>query len=276
MTRDRHPVPAPLAEILTTIGPCAVAVSGGVDSLTLAAAVARTAGDLLCVHATSPAVPHEATARTRALAARHGWPLRVLDAEEFANPHYRANGPDRCYHCKSHLYDAIRRDAPERTILSGTNQDDLSDIRPGLRAAAERGVRHPFVEAGLNKAAVRALATALGLGQVATLPSAPCLSSRIETGLSVESSDLALADAVERWMRARLAPSVVRCRIRRGGRLVVELDTETLRQLADTDRQALLQDLERQAPMWRVTLEPYVMGGATRISDSAPYGEAAE
>ncbi|KAA5605993.1 adenine nucleotide alpha hydrolase [Roseospira marina] len=261
MTRDGAPVPHALATVLRAVSPCAVAVSGGVDSLTLAAAAARVGVDLLCVHATSPAVPAEATARTRALAAAHGWSLIVLDSGEFADPRYRRNGADRCYICKGHLYDAAAHAAPGRTILSGTNFDDLNDIRPGLTAAGERGVRHPFVEAGLDKAAVRALAAALGLGDVATLPAAPCLSSRIETGLRVEAEDLALAHTVEGWIRDWLRPQTVRCRVRRAG-LVVELDAAALDALDVGGRTALLAGLRVRAPGRPVTLARYAMGSA--------------
>ncbi|MBB4266473.1 adenine nucleotide alpha hydrolase [Roseospira visakhapatnamensis] len=254
-------VPAGLAVALAEESPYAVAVSGGVDSLTLAAAVGALGADLLCVHATSPAVPAEATARTRLLASARGWPLRVVDAGEFADPRYRANGLDRCYHCKSHLYDAVARVAPGRVILSGTNRDDLCDVRPGLRAAGERGVRHPFVEAGLDKAAVRALAAALGLGAVATLPAAPCLSSRVEIGLRVDAADLALAHTIERMVRARLTPRTVRCRVRRTG-LVVELDTATLDALDADARRALIAAVRMRAPGRPVALAPYIMGGA--------------
>ena len=103
------------------------------------------------LHAVSPAVPPHATARVRAHAERHGWALTVADAGEFDDPRYRANPVDRCYFCKSNLYDRIRS-VTEGTVASGTNLDDLGDYRPGLKAAAERGVVHPFVEAGIDKA----------------------------------------------------------------------------------------------------------------------------
>jgi len=263
MTFVGGPIPPRLAGILAEASPCAIAVSGGVDSLTLATAAARTGADVLYVHATSPAVPADATSRTRTLARNQGWTLRILETGEFQDPRYRANAGDRCFHCKRHLYAAIADEAPGRTILSGTNVDDLSDIRPGLEAARLRGVRHPFVEAGLDKGAVRALARALGLGDVANLPAAPCLSSRIETGLRVKRADLALAHAIECWVRVRLNPATVRCRVRATG-LVVELDDQTLDALSPGARQTLLAALMRFAPGRPISLAPYVMGGATR------------
>ena len=131
--------------------------------MTLALLAGRRLGaESAMFHAVSPAVPPEATERVRAFAAREGWRLTVLDAGEFADPAYRANPANRCFYCKTNLYGALaaRTDA---TLLSGTNLDDLGDWRPGLKAAEEHGVRHPFVEAGIDKAGVRAIAASAGL-----------------------------------------------------------------------------------------------------------------
>lgn len=196
----------------------AIAVSGGVDSMTLAHFAAReTHTRTLMVHALSPAVPARATARVRAHAQAWGWRLIEADAGEFADPRYRANPANRCYFCKSNLYDRIRTltDAP---IASGANLDDLDDWRPGLIAAAERQVVHPFVEAAFPKQAVRALAHEMALEDLAELPAQPCLSSRIETAITVDPDDLAFIDAAEQAVQAFLPEdATVRCRITRGG-----------------------------------------------------------
>ena len=150
-----EPVPASVSAlnaVLDDIGRAAVAVSGGVDSMTLALLAGRRLGaDCAMFHAVSPAVPAEATARVQEYAVREGWRLTVLDAGEFDDPAYRANPANRCFYCKTNLYGALaaRTDA---TLLSGTNLDDLGDWRPGLKAAEVHGVRHPFVEAGIDKA----------------------------------------------------------------------------------------------------------------------------
>ena len=230
-----------LNAVLGGIGRAAVAVSGGVDSMTLALLAGRRPGaDCAMFHAVSPAVPPEATARVRTFAAREGWRLTVLDAGEFDDPAYRANPANRCFYCKTNLYGALaaRTDA---TLLSGTNLDDLSDWRPGLKAAEAHGVRHPFVEAGIDKAGIRAIAAALGFDDLARLPAAPCLSSRIETGLRVEADDLAAIHAAERYLARQLRPlqpQTVRCRRRRAG-IVIELDGQTLDALPDSRRTAL-------------------------------------
>ncbi len=220
-----------LDAVLRSLNGAHIAVSGGVDSLTLAAAAHRVLGGAARMHhAVSPAVPPEATARTQALAAARGWDLTVFDAGEFADERYRANPANRCFWCKTSLYGTLAAHAAAHgggTVLSGTNTDDLADIRPGLQAAAQHGVRHPFVEAGISKATVRQLATLLGLGDVAALPASPCLSSRIETGIRVEAGLLDLVHRVEAHASAALAPRTVRCRVRGAG-VVVELDADAL------------------------------------------------
>lgn len=212
---------------LRNMGEVAVAVSGGIDSLTLATAAHRARpGGVTMHHATSPAVPPEATDRARALAAAEGWPLDVFDAGEFADPSYRANPVNRCFFCKTSLYGAVAG-RTRRQIVSGTNMDDLGEYRPGLEAARAHGVRHPFVEAGIDKRTVRALAAELGLGALAELPSAPCLSSRIETGIRIEAPVLATVHEAEKLVGARLSPRTVRCRVRANG-VVIELDPAAL------------------------------------------------
>jgi uncharacterized protein len=227
---------------LADIGRLAVAVSGGVDSLTLAAvAHARLGDDATMFHAVSPAVPPEATERTRSLAARFGWRLRVLDAGEFSDPEYLRNPVNRCYFCKSNLYGSIARHT-DAQLVSGTNRDDLGDYRPGLDAAAQHGVRHPYVECGIDKAGVRAIAARLGLDEVAELPAAPCLSSRLETGIRVTPAALGLVHAVESAVGRRLQAGTVRCRVRGTG-VSVELDEAALAR-AGADGPGLRQQVE--------------------------------
>ncbi len=202
----------------------AIAVSGGVDSMTLAHVARRhSRARTTMYHATGPAVPAAARGRVEAHSARHGWPLVLLDAGELGDARYRANPVDRCYYCKSNLYARIRETTGD-TIASGTNVDDLGDYRPGLRAAAERGIVHPYVDAALTKADVYALARHLGLDDLERLPAQPCLSSRVETGIAIDVADLAFIDAVETRLAARLgASAVVRCRVTHAG-VVVEVD----------------------------------------------------
>jgi pyridinium-3,5-biscarboxylic acid mononucleotide sulfurtransferase len=220
----------------------AIAVSGGVDSMTLAAFAYRLwqAGDLETVemiHAVSPAVPPAATDRVRARAELDGWALTVTGAGEFDDPRYRENPVNRCYFCKTNLYDRIHA-LTTSVIASGANLDDLGDYRPGLLAASERAVVHPYIEAGMDKASVRALARWLGLAEVAELPAQPCLSSRVQTGIAIDAADLAFIGLVETRLAAEApAGMALRCRVTRTG-IKVEAgeeaaDAEALADLAD-------------------------------------------
>ena len=256
--------------------PCWIACSGGVDSLLLATLAHRWAtGRTAVVHAIGPAVPEAATQRVRDWASRERWNLHTLDAGEYDNPRYRANPVDRCYHCKSHLYGALaalRRalNQPEGTLLSGANCDDLHEYRPGLRAAEEAGVVHPFVEAGIGKNEIRQIARVLAL-PFADLPASPCLASRFYTGTPVAADVLRAVDRAEHAIRTLTGIRVVRCRIRDDWMLI---ETEAVDRAA-IDRR-VLEEVEtvvraETAKIARVVLDPdpYASGRAVRAAGGA-------
>jgi len=256
---------AALDGVLRSIGEVAVAVSGGVDSVTLAAAAHRVlAGRASMYHAVSPAVPAEATERTRQVAAREGWRLTVLDAGEFGDHDYMRNPLDRCFYCKTNLYGGIGQHTAAQ-VVSGTNLDDLGEYRPGLIAAKEHGVRHPFVEARIDKRGVRAIARHIGLGELAELAASPCLSSRIETGIAIDAMMLECVHESERLLERELKPKTVRCRVRAGG-VVIELDEACLAALPDERRAALTQRVQtlfgRRGFVYPVSFERYRVGSA--------------
>lgn len=239
----------------------ALAVSGGVDSMTLAHVAqrfSRTAATMY--HACGPAVPAAARARVEAHGLAHGWELVLIDAGEIHDERYRANPVDRCYFCKTNLYDRIRQ-ATTDPIASGTNCDDLSDFRPGLRAAAERNVVHPYVEAGIDKATVYAIAASLGLSDLERLPAQPCLSSRVETGIQIAPADLAFIDRVETRLAQRLGrEAVLRCRVTHRG-IVIELSAA-----ADAEAEAIARAIGESACAAErrsfAGVRPYLRGAA--------------
>ncbi len=257
--------------VLDTLGPVAVAVSGGVDSTTLGAlALARNPSETRLFHAVSPAVPPEATERLRARAEPEGWPLSIIDAGEFADPNYLRNPVNRCFYCKQNLYQTVREHTAS-TVLSGANLDDLDDFRPGLKAAADHAVRHPWIEARIDKAGIRRLAVAHGLHEFADLPASPCLSSRVETGIGIAGDDLRAVDAAERLLRRELAPETVRCRVRAGG-VVIELDPPTL---AGIDRHEQSVWGERVRALFAPAGRPGAVGFAPYRRGSAVVGKDA-
>ena len=196
-----------LMEVLADYDSLAIAVSGGIDSTLLAHVADRALGDKVrMLHAISPAVPAAATERVKLHARREAWRLELVDAGEFGDPRYRENPVDRCYFCKLNLYETITSlcDGP---VASGTNCDDLGDYRPGLIAAKRHGVVHPYVDAGLAKPDIYDLASHFGIADLRALPAQPCLASRIETGIRIQSRDLSFVERVEGELHSRFGIS---------------------------------------------------------------------
>jgi uncharacterized protein len=256
---------ASLREVFLANAPVGIAVSGGVDSMTLAVVAGDALGERARMyHAVSPAVPSHATERVQRYASLKRWQLELIDAGEFGDENYLANPVDRCFYCKQNLYAAIR-ERVAGTIYSGTNIDDLGDYRPGLIAAESHAVDHPFVAVGARKEDVRNVARHLGLDDLSELPAAPCLSSRIETGIAIDPELLPIVDRVELEVRALLNPSTVRCRVR-ADHIDIELDSVALAALRDTTRESVESLVRRafsdQLPGHEIKLSDYRMGSA--------------
>jgi uncharacterized protein len=182
----------------------AVAFSGGVDSAVVAKAARLALGDsAVAVTAVSPSLASGELEAARELARLIGIAHRVIQTSEFEEPRYLANAANRCYFCKTELYTRLEQLLPElgvRVIANGANSDDTGDWRPGMRAADEHRVRSPLIEAGLNKADVRAIARHWSL-PAWDKPATPCLSSRIAYGLAVTSERVRQVDAAEQFLR---------------------------------------------------------------------------
>jgi pyridinium-3,5-biscarboxylic acid mononucleotide sulfurtransferase len=217
-----------LRGVLSEIERVVVAFSGGADSSFLAWVAHDTIGAERCeaVTAVSPSLAALELDDCRTLAAEWGLRWRTVDTDEMHNAAYRMNDPDRCFHCKSALMDAVEpivSSATGAVVILGVNLDDLGDHRPGQRAAEERGARFPLVEAGFTKADVRTWSNTLGL-RTWDKPAAPCLASRLPYGTAVS---VALLSQVERAEAAIRRLGFRSVRVRHYGdtaRIEVELD----------------------------------------------------
>ena len=210
-----------------------VAFSGGVDSSYLAVMAHRVLREkALAVTAISPSYPQAHREMAERIVAEFGIAHRFVTTREMSSPSYRANGPDRCYHCKSELFERLGEIAAgdsDVPIAYGINTDDTSDFRPGHRAAQERAVRAPLLDAGLSKTEIRDLSREAGL-PTADLPSSACLSSRLPYGTEVTIKRLNDVEEGEARLR-QLGFQQVRLR-HHGERAGIEIDpTELARAL---------------------------------------------
>ena len=196
-----------LLDLLGSYGRVAVAFSGGIDSTVVAQATQLACGDnAVAVTAVSLSLASGEQAEAERLAQLIGIRHRLVETQEFANPDYLQNAPNRCYYCKTELYNQLEQLVPELgvdVLVNGANLDDRGDYRPGMQAAREHLVRSPLIEACLTKAEVRELARFWNL-PTWDKPASPCLSSRIAYGVEVTPERVQRVDAAEQFLRQTL------------------------------------------------------------------------
>ena len=195
---------ATLETRLQSLGKTLIAYSGGVDSAFLAWCAHRVLGnDMLAVIADSPSLARIHLADALAFAKEQNIPVQVIATQELSNPDYIRNDSQRCFHCKDELFSVMeefRKNHGFDSIAYGVNVDDQGDFRPGQRAAKNRCVAAPLLEAGLTKKEIRILAREAGL-RVWEKPASACLSSRIEYGRAVTREALLIVERGEDALR---------------------------------------------------------------------------
>lgn len=266
-----------LVSLISSIGGAVVAFSGGVDSSVVAAAAHRALGNrAVAITAVSPSLAKGELDGARRVAEAIGIGHETIVTRELDRAGYRANDRDRCFHCKTELYERLVEVARSRgsdALLSGTNADDLGDWRPGLRAAEDFGVRHPLLELGVGKEATRAIAHMLDLLS-ADKPASPCLASRVPYGTHVDAATLAQIDRAERGVRT-LGFEIVRVRYF-GDEGRVEIGEDDLgRALVEPTKTAILRAVTRAG--YRTAVideEPFRSGSLNAIGRPIPLSPA--
>ncbi len=219
-----------LTALIRGYGRCAVAFSGGVDSAVVAQAAFLALGEnALAVTAVSSSLASGELENARQIAQQIGIRHIEMATQEFNNPNYLQNAPDRCYHCKTELYtrlESVCEPLNVEVVLNGANLDDQGDYRPGMIAANEHRVKSPLLELGMRKADVRAIAAQWNL-PVWDKPASPCLSSRVAYGEEVTPERLQMIDQAEQFLR-EFGLKTVRVRFHRGDLARIEIPADAL------------------------------------------------
>ena len=230
---------------MNNMKPVIIALSGGVDSAVVAFAAKKALdSDAIAITANYDTLSNDELDSAKNIAEELKITHKIIGYNELANPQFIKNNASRCYHCRAELAAHLLEEARKigaGLIVDGTQLDDLSDIRPGIRALKENGIRSPLVECGVNKNQVRAIARYYGLS-VHNRPSNSCLASRIPTGITITYDKLRRIENAETIVKALFAVSQVR--VRDYGEIArIEIPSEELNKLFDM---AKLHALDRQ------------------------------
>lgn len=232
---------ARMEEIFRELGAVLVAYSGGIDSTLLLKVAHDTLGDqAVGVLSASESIPSEEVRDALAVTDALGLPVITTYTTELADPNYAANPTNRCYFCKTALFDELEAIAAREGIphlVYGANMDDLGDHRPGAVAARERGVRAPLQEAGMTKPDIREAARRLGVPNW-DKPAMACLSSRVPYGTAIDAAVLQQIWRAEQFLREQ---GFRQCRVRHHGDVArIEVPAESLLRLVEPDLRAAI------------------------------------
>ncbi|MDO9119780.1 MAG: ATP-dependent sacrificial sulfur transferase LarE [Nitrospira sp.] len=255
-----------LRKIIAAMDSVLVAYSGGIDSTFVLKVAHDELGDstvgITAISPTFPAIELETATRVaKEIGARH----ELVQTDQLTIPAFTENDADRCFHCKTDLYQllgTLRETHASAVIVDGTNLDDLGDDRPGLKAAREWGVRSPLLEAGLTKSDIRWLAKDLGLSNW-DKPAAACLSSRIPRGVTITREKLSRVEQAEEVL---FAEGFRHCRVRDHGEIArIEVGQNELARLLEGERGTRISRRVKELGFRFVTidLEGYRPGGVS-------------